>query len=215
MAPCQTFVSLLRSCYSTRMRFFADDLSIETPVDWYFTDPGAKWCGLSNVFNSRNWYGGQQDWPLLGEVEGAARPWRNGSGLCHGNRGPFGSAEQWEHGAQVADAIPADPCPGPQGQGFGLVKCDFVDMFVDLIATRYGPDIWAVEDYLAPGFWLTLRAVPPAACCFARSGVVSYTSGPPGFVELKPFVQTGFSTNCGFGEWEDPVGTRVVLALTQ
>jgi len=48
-------------------------------IDWYFLPVDAPWCGVPNVLNSRNWYLGTIGWPDLGEVEGAARPWRNGS----------------------------------------------------------------------------------------------------------------------------------------
>lgn len=70
---------MIRSCYRTKMRFYPDRLDVETPVEWFFVDAATPWLKANNVFTSRNWIDGTEDWPLLGEVQGEARPWRDGS----------------------------------------------------------------------------------------------------------------------------------------
>jgi hypothetical protein len=93
------------------MRFFADDLSIVSDVDWSFCEPGAKKLTVDNIFNSRNWYLGRQDWPQLGEVLGASRLWRDGSPTCDGQAGEvIGPPLGWVEGAEVADGLPSAPC---------------------------------------------------------------------------------------------------------
>jgi hypothetical protein len=112
MAGCDTFVSLLRSCYRTKARFFRDDLAVVNDVEWYFTSPDAQWCGRSNIFNARTWYGGTIGWPELGEIEGAARTWVRGDNRPTRHAGVQGSPEQWEEGTVKADAVLQSPCEG-------------------------------------------------------------------------------------------------------
>lgn len=71
-------MDLLRSCYSTKMRFFRDHPEIETLVHWYFCEPDAKVFPYRTVFNSGNWWSDKTQDGALGEIAGAARPWRNG-----------------------------------------------------------------------------------------------------------------------------------------
>jgi hypothetical protein len=202
-------VSLLRSCYSTRMRFFSNDLTIETPVLWYFTEPGAKWCGLPNVFNSRNWYGGTTGWPDLGEVEGAPRPWADGSGLCHGHFGPFGTAGQWEEGARTSEAIVDNPCTYPPDLlGWSDIAMNItVSPQTSVDMTRYG-DNWSIpypDRVLGPD-WFTVTKKKGPVCCFADGATVAITGPPPLFPVIRVPDITDFPFNgCTVEGFFDPV----------
>lgn len=211
MVPCSRFVSLIRSCYSTTMRFFRDDLSIETSVDWYFTEPDAKWIGLSNVFNSRNWYGGTIDWPLLGEVEGADRPWRDGSGLPVGDLGPYGTADQWDDGAYVADALEETPCPGPPPP-----LCQVPATTAGFVQHTGGPIMpWnlegpyiATQDNIDPSVWWTDVVKGPCGN-LARSMDLRLTSGPPNFTEVAKCTLIFELPGEAGGDWQVPLSSPV------
>lgn len=73
-------MDVLRSCYSTRMRFDPAAPGTSSRVDWYFCPPAAKVFPSAHSFGSLNWYRGSglPDAPL-GELQAAPRPWRNGS----------------------------------------------------------------------------------------------------------------------------------------
>lgn len=85
-------MDVLRSCYSTMMRF--SGIAEPVKVCWYFTKQ--KPLEKYTVYASRNWQEFKEGWPALGEVQGAARPWRNGSApaVIRGG-GPVGSAKAW------------------------------------------------------------------------------------------------------------------------
>jgi hypothetical protein len=203
MASCGTFVSLLRSCYATTARMFRDDLTIETEITWEFTDPNAKWCGFSNVFNARTWYDGQEDWPELGEIEGAPRIWVDGSGACFSGRGPFGTEDQWDNGAYVEDALTDDPCPAPIGLGWGSHACDV--SFAGGVSTEmtfYG-DHWSGVYPLDMPNWLTYRKTGPPCCCCEGSGTLYVTDGPPNFTVIRELGATDVSIFCVQSVWID------------
>jgi hypothetical protein len=173
------------------MRLFRDDPTRITPVTWFFTDPAAKWCGMANVFNSRNWYGGVKGWPDLGEVEGAPRPWYSGKTVCHSGFDTLGTEDQWEHGADLADAISVDPCDGPLVQAFGEVQVVFEEGAVAIFGTRFSPDLWYAASGFVPGNFYVLRANSNGpGCCFARQADfrICFT-GPPTFDEYPPDLQ--------------------------
>lgn len=67
----------LRSCYSTKMRFFVDS-DQEVDVQWYWASPGAKVFPGPHLFASGNWETLKFGWQGPGEVEGAPRIWNNG-----------------------------------------------------------------------------------------------------------------------------------------
>jgi hypothetical protein len=77
--PCGQVMDVLRSCYSTKMRF--TNGGPEYDVQWYFCPPGAKVFSGRHSYASLNYQTGR--WPTsdtsIGEVVGALRPWRNGS----------------------------------------------------------------------------------------------------------------------------------------
>lgn len=132
-------VDLVRSCYKTKMRFFRDRPDIETEVEWFFTEPGAKFLPFRTAFNSANWWADKTIAPLLGEISGAARPWRSGQPPApYAGQSPCGSAEQFLHG----DAVPPSPpverlangmpvcCGGTQFGGlllFGMAEVSLID----------------------------------------------------------------------------------------
>lgn len=113
MDPCGHPVDLLRSCYSTDVRFYTD--SDETNrVTWYWVDsdwPGSDQPVPYNVFSSGNWSWQKSNWPGQGEVLGASRTWRNGSkplGVVNGVTW-CGTDEQWAGSILYSDSV-SDPC---------------------------------------------------------------------------------------------------------
>jgi hypothetical protein len=71
-------MDLLRSCYTTKMRFWRD-AATEVGVRWFFCAPDAEVFPYDTVFGSGNWASDRFDWPGPGEVLGAARDWSNGA----------------------------------------------------------------------------------------------------------------------------------------
>lgn len=70
-------MDLLRSCYTTFMRFFRDN-ALEIKVRWFWADEEADvWPG-HHLFGSGNWASERFDWPGPGEVLDAPRPWDDG-----------------------------------------------------------------------------------------------------------------------------------------
>jgi hypothetical protein len=144
---------------------------------------------MENIFNSRNWYGGELGWPQLGEVEGAARPWSDGTGCCNPAEGVFGTEDQWKSGSLLADALDSPPCAGPEILGFPLVNVvgniqgDIVNFVVQPFPLPCYGDLAFVG---FPGYFLTLLPQAGGACCFAHSSVIAITSGPPLFTVLSP-----------------------------
>lgn len=99
-------VDLLRSCYSTKMRFYRDAPGVETMVDWFFCEPDAKFLPFRTVFNSGNWWSDKTTSPPLGEVAGAPRPWRNGQPPApYDGQAPCGNDQKFLEG----DALPPNP----------------------------------------------------------------------------------------------------------
>jgi hypothetical protein len=161
------------------MRFFKDDQSIILPVRWYFTDPAAEWVGFSNGFDSRNWYlDSPEQWPDIGEVQGAPRRWVDGKNPCVSNRGPIGSSDQWADGALVSERVDVDPCRGPLVQGYPNFQPQFTWFGGQFPCTQVAPDKWAANVTL--GLWLVLQKVSDdPACCMRATGRVYQSSGPP------------------------------------
>lgn len=73
-------MDVVRSCYSTTMRFDSSSPTVSSPVIWYFCAPGALAFPGAHSFGSANWIKGQglPDGPI-GELQAAPRPWRDGS----------------------------------------------------------------------------------------------------------------------------------------
>lgn len=70
-------MDLLRSCYSTEMRFWTDN-ALSIPVKWFWCDPGAKIFPDHHLFGSGNWASDRFNWDGPGEVLGAKRPYSKG-----------------------------------------------------------------------------------------------------------------------------------------
>jgi hypothetical protein len=159
ISPCGRVVDLLRSCYSTRMRFGTDPLQ-STKITWYFCEDGAENLGIPTPFNSRN-YAEKGTWPELGEVEGARRDWADGSFPIPvpGTSGPCGDPAVWEFGYQ--GTIP----PLFPTNDFGLLPC------CNTVAARFGEpcfglmvdptapvtDVTKIFAQLDPGFDMTAQ----------------------------------------------------------
>lgn len=70
-------MDVLRSCYSTTMRFQAGNDRL-SPVNWYHCPAGAQQFMAHHSFASLNWSGGSPAGNSVGEVIGAARPYSKG-----------------------------------------------------------------------------------------------------------------------------------------
>lgn len=127
-------VSVLRSCYSTKARLFQGDPT-ETDITWYFVPEDRPFLPFPTFLDSRNWDDERTDWPQgkdkppggdgteLGEVLGAARPWRNGSDPIHyPGTHPLGTAEQFANGLTDPPLVYEN-------------VCDLLNPSVDLSAT--------------------------------------------------------------------------------
>lgn len=108
---------MLRSCY-TRQCVFGTDPAVMYRIKWFFASHGAKDLGFPTPFVSRN-YLSAGEWPDVGEVEDAARVWRNGSFpiFVSGLHGPCGPRPIWDEGADVPNP------PGLNRDDFGLAWC--------------------------------------------------------------------------------------------
>ena len=96
------------------MRFYRDDPTKITQVQWYFVGEDGPWLGREYSFGSLQWDKRENiPEPDVGEVYDP-QPWKNGKppyainpgGLC-------GSQDQWIHGALSTDPVPPD-YPGTQ-----------------------------------------------------------------------------------------------------
>ena len=113
---------MLRSCYSTDIRFYRDS-DITNRVTWYFTDR-TDWLPYT-LFASGNWARERIIWPGQGEVLGAPRPWSNGANPGNVDMGSpgCGSADQWGGLIDYADSqTSACPCNEGHGQVQGGVE---------------------------------------------------------------------------------------------
>jgi len=76
--PCGTAMDLVRSCYTTTMRFYADSAD-EVPVRWYFCAPDADIFPGYTLFGSGNWASEKIDWQGPGEAAWRPREYSDGS----------------------------------------------------------------------------------------------------------------------------------------
>jgi len=102
-------MDLLRSAYTTFMRFRDDDPA--TLVKWFRCSPGAEVFRGPTVFRSANWESDGYTNEGLGEQRPSRRPWSNGatpSGVGGGPGGCTFPASWWVNGlpASVSFSIP-------------------------------------------------------------------------------------------------------------
>lgn len=167
------------------MRFFADDLSVQIPVEWYFVPNDRNHVPYGHPFGSRNWEDVPGP-PILGEVPGTARYYGGdhsndilGIGLC-------GTKDQWENGPSLLDKPrPLNPTTGRQcccGRGViqnevsivAGIETEVTEKSVITTCPTFNPmlDVWRVVGYdwslqnNAP-FWFNIPNTP----------VVQYSSG--------------------------------------
>ena len=107
-------VDYIRSAYTVPMRFFRDDpLSVLT-VRWSFVADNTPGMPFAHAFGCRQWDIGEEEEPLIGELDGP-RSWRGGTPpyplpivgpLGIDNMGLCGAEEQWKNGALTSDPVP-------------------------------------------------------------------------------------------------------------
>jgi len=136
----------VRSCYTTRMRFFRDN-QLEIPVRWYFCKPNARIFPHYTRFGSGNWAGDKYDWRGAGEVAEIPRPWSNGETLALADGQHFcGSVDDFAQGAafdpsfNARDSACMRNCRplivwgdgGRESDGAAeIIDCVHTDIFVD------------------------------------------------------------------------------------
>jgi hypothetical protein len=212
-APCGNYVSRIRSCYTTEMRFFPDRPDVLTTVDWYFTDdtaatgnPGIAWIGTPNVFNSRNWYKGTINWPMLGEVEGSPRTWRDGSfPVAMNGGGRVGEPDVWDNGVPFNQAVPDSPCGAPcqafHGPPVLLSLLDGVG-FRNLVQWPFGTRPFYVQDPVKPALWWTITHTLTPCGDTGASAFVHLSNGPPNFVSVQRGIIIRGVPNHRSGVWQ-------------
>ena len=89
----------MRQCYATQVNFGTGGPTVT--IQWYFVPDGTPFVSVPGAFQSRRW--ADQPWvPQVGEVGGAATPWKNGKRVRLAPLGtPIGTPDQWRHGANT------------------------------------------------------------------------------------------------------------------
>lgn len=106
----------MRSCYSTKMRFY-HDAATETDVEWYFLDDvpakgnvgpaDSELIPFAHSFGSRIYERDDGQPPPIGERYSPV-PWRNGSPPAVQPIGGLGgTADEWLNGCSIDDPLPA------------------------------------------------------------------------------------------------------------
>ena len=72
-------MDVLRSCYTTKARFWSDPSAPEIDIIWQFARSAAELFRAPHVFYSLNYGVEPGVSPPIGEIPGRPRPWRNGS----------------------------------------------------------------------------------------------------------------------------------------
>jgi len=126
-------VDFTRACYSVDMRFFRDDPSRRTRVQWYYT-ASTKSLPFAIAFYRREWERHTEPQEPIGEIYGTERWHGPDPPYTIGYGGFCGTAEQWGIGALTSDPVPAkyagqwvpvccpEPPPSPRaGVGVGAI----------------------------------------------------------------------------------------------
>lgn len=97
-------IDLLRSCYSTIMAIH-NNAPTQIPIFWYFVPDGTPIFPGYTLFASGNWASSKDGWFGPGEVQGAPRPWRDGSGPTDLLKGDHfcGTLKMFAEGGSVED----------------------------------------------------------------------------------------------------------------
>lgn len=101
-------VDYLRSCYETDCQFGPND-STKGKIRWVWAEPNAQLFPLFTPFTSLNWLDKNYNPPAppLGEILGAPRPWRDGSGFALSGDHYCGDIDWWKNGLP----LPLPPSP--------------------------------------------------------------------------------------------------------
>lgn len=106
-------VDYIRSAYRVPTRFFRDDPLSVLDIQWSFVPEITPGMPFAHAFGSRTWDIGEEEEPLIGELDGPRRwegglppfplpiigpSWKDNLGLC-------GSEEQWKQGALTTDPV--------------------------------------------------------------------------------------------------------------
>lgn len=200
-------MDLLRSCYTTEMRFFNDN-PLAIKVQWYFARPLAMPFPEPHLFGSGNWASDRFFWPGPGEVLGAARPYSDGSigNWFEGQRfaGPLkGFTEGTEYPGVPLNASETGGC----------CACDFRDcscgQIVDAAAWRNVMRV-TIEELIGAG----------PLCPFSVGQVLIFTRTPgsytwvgPSFTTVNPVGPQLWTWTMGcYGGGSEPNGPTLDLA---
>jgi hypothetical protein len=188
------------------MRFFKDDLGIETAVEWYYVPETRPCLDYFSPFRSNDWIL-REDQPILGEVAntrsyfaGQVSDDVNGAGLC-------GSREQWEGGASILDPIrPLNPTTGQPcccGPGSLPFKPDTVIELPDTLQLVPRAECTAAGD--TAKYYRLQVATPTNKECFdcVNAGGNFTLVGQPPDGSGTCYWQSGLITVCGVQRlWE-------------
>ena len=91
-------MDLLRSCYTTEMRFWQDRPD-SVPVRWFWADEDAQVFPGYHRFASGNWATPYGKWEGPGEVQDAPREWNDGANPGLSGQKFCGPQSSYEHGS--------------------------------------------------------------------------------------------------------------------
>ncbi len=124
--PCGAIVDFTRQCYTVDMRFFRDDPSAITTVQWYFPTHN-RTLPFATAFYRRAWEKEEWNQEPIGEIVGTERWHGSTPPGAIGYGGPCGAIDYWQKGAPDDAPIPpfwpetnvpiCCPKPDPVGQG--------------------------------------------------------------------------------------------------
>jgi hypothetical protein len=154
-------MDFIRSCYSTKARFFADS-DRESNIRWYFAEDGAKVFPGRHVFGSLN-YGDADYAPPgpVGELAGRPRTWRDGSvDPAFPTQAPDGQLSDFVDGAEYDETftldrrglgVPLDCLPFCARSGeFAVLYAHALEPFQDTAPLIFSPGGWFGNFLMAP-----------------------------------------------------------------
>jgi len=161
-------VDMLRSCYSTDARFFADRPDIVLPINWYFCPDGAQVLPGPHRFGSLNYLSDKNTPSPIGEVPGAARPYSKGqtpAGIT--GQSACGSTDDFHDGVIYSETANY-PVSGGVKQccntcfrgAYGRLRWPLV-MYLSTVGRAGGPNVELKN------FPLVIERLSPTDCAYA------------------------------------------------
>lgn len=172
MTPCGKIVDYLRTCYSTKFRFFPGDLTRESDVTWYRPAPGAELLGVYNRFSSSVYSPPMTpaSSPQIGEIIGHPRTYYDGAQIgSYPGTGGCTTAAKWLNGS-----------PGP-GADFDQDACcaipDYCNgaLLCDLFTDTDGTSLTAHTMNIGPGWSVNVDGGGETWSILSNAAIVDYS----------------------------------------